>query len=82
MNLKNNKGNKIAQRKRRKERLKCRPKRRSHEYELIDGNYSFYPVAECKYHKAYLTQGLIDTHNCIERECKRFVLLEDDLIES
>lgn len=72
--LKNNhgKGNIKAQRKRRKERLKNRPPKAEELFLLIDGNYSFYPVAFCKYHGAYMTQGLCDIHRCEKRKCPRF----------
>lgn len=75
MTLKNRKkgnGNIKAQRKRRRERRKNLPPRRKVPYELIDGNFSYYPVAYCKCHDGYLTQGLIDTHRCEKRQCSGF----------
>ena len=65
------KGNIKEQRKRRKERLKDSV-RMEDTFELIDGNWSFYPVAYCTSHGGYLTQGLVDTHRCIERSCVGF----------
>jgi len=73
MTLKNrHKGNRKAQQKRRKERLKNLPPKQDEKCELIDGNYSYYPVAFCKCHNAFLTQGLIDTHRCDKRHCTGF----------
>ncbi len=66
-----NKGNRKAQRKRRYERRKNLPPRQPEKVELIDGNFSHYPVAYCNYHGAYMTQGLVDAHRCIYRKCKR-----------
>ena len=66
------KGNVKAQRKRRKKRLKELPERWDKEVLLIDGNSSFYPVAYCFHHEAFLTQGLVDTHRCDRRKCPKF----------
>jgi len=41
------------------------------EYECIDGNFTFYPVAVCHWHKGVLTRGLMKTHRCKERKCPR-----------
>lgn len=38
--------------------------RQPYLYELIDGNLSHYPVAYCKWRKAYLSKGLTETHGC------------------
>ena len=73
------KGNRKAQRKRRRERLKNLPPKQNEKFELIDGNYSYYPVAYCKCHGAYLTQGLIDTHRCSKRKCNGFEEVGDAL---
>jgi hypothetical protein len=70
--LKNKKGNIKAQRKRRRERRKNLPPKQKEACELIDGNWSHYPVAECLYHKGFLTNGLVDTHRCEKRHCKWF----------
>lgn len=74
MTLKNKKGkgNRKAQQQRRRERLKYLPKRQDEKHELIDGNWSHYPVAYCACHSAFLTQGLIDTHRCVQRHCSGF----------
>jgi len=72
------KGNKKAQNKRRKARLKKRPPKREYEYELIDGNYSRYPVGYCRYRKGYLSVGLMETHRCNERRCTRFLVMDED----
>jgi len=66
------KGNKKAQNKRRKERSKNLPPKQAEKVELIDGNFSYYPVGYCWSHGAYLTQGLVNTHRCDKRKCKGF----------
>lgn len=71
------KGNRKAQRERRYERRKLRPERQKEEHILIDGNFSFFPVAYCKYYQAWLTVGLLETHRCAERQCLR---LEKEVI--
>lgn len=71
-------GNIIAQRKRRKERKKHLPPKMKTKVELYDGNMSYYPVAYCKIHGAYLTQGLIDTHRCQHRHCQGLEWLVND----
>jgi len=71
MTLKN-KGNRKAQRKRRKERLKQHVPRKPEPHLLIDGNYSHYPVAYCHFHKAFMTLGLVETHRCKKRKCRRY----------
>lgn len=65
------KGNIKAQRKRRRKALKQRKKIKplADEVQLIDGNYTLYPVAYCKAHSGYLTQGLMDIHRCEKRIC-------------
>ena len=74
MTLKNKgRGNRKAQRERRRERLKHLPKKRTEKVQLIDGNWTFYPVAYCKVHGGFLTQGLIETHRCGHRQCRGFV---------
>ena len=72
--LKNNhgKGNRDAQKKRRKERLKNRPPKQDQRFLLIDGNWSHYPEGFCVYHCAFMTQGLLDTHRCVQRKCQKF----------
>lgn len=46
------------------------PARLPYKVQLYDGNWSYYPNAYCRTHGAYLTQGLIDTHKCQQRECQ------------
>lgn len=75
-------GNVKAQRKRRRERLKNHPPRQAEKVQLYDGNWTFYPAAYCKIHGAYLTQGLIDTHKCQQRECQGLEWLVIDAEES
>lgn len=62
-------GNVAAQKRRRKARMRQNPKRSEHAVMLIDGNMSFYPAAWCAYRKAFLTQGLIETHKCRKIAC-------------
>lgn len=65
------KGNRKAQRERRYERRKLRPKRQKEKHILIDGNYSFFPAAYCKHYQAWPTVGLMQVHRCAERQCGR-----------
>lgn len=65
------KGNKKAQRKRRKKRMRIQT-RAPDEYLLIDGNWSYYPYAYCTRKGAYLTLGLAELHKCEKRNCERF----------
>ena len=37
-----------------------------YQYECIDGNLTFYPVALCKYHQGVLTQGLMKNDETTE----------------
>ena len=75
------KGNRDAQRKRRKERMKNKPPKQDRKYLLIDGNWSFYPVAECRTHNGYLTEGLIETHRCRKRNCVGFLPFEEEKVQ-
>jgi len=70
-------GNRIAQKKRKRERKKHLPPKQPEKVVLIDGNQSFYPVAYCAVHGAYLTEGLADTHRCVKRNCNGYRV--DDL---
>lgn len=69
------KGNRKAQVQRHRERRKHRPPKVENMVILIDGNPSYYPVAFCKTHGAYLTEGLVNTHRCEQRHCKGFELM-------
>ena len=75
---KHGKGNKKAQRKRRMERKSRLPKKQPEIAFLIDGNFSYYPVAYCTSKKAFLTVGLADTHRCKIRQCHCFKKCGDD----
>lgn len=75
---KRGRGNRIAQRKRKRERQKHLPKKQPEMALLIDGNLSYYPIAYCSRYGAYLTEGLADTHRCVQRKCKRYKV--DDFI--
>ena len=79
-NLKKGYGNVREQRKRRKEMMKIVP-RQEIAYELIDGNYSHYPVGFCKSRKAWLTLGLINTHKCVVQDCVHYSPFEMDKVE-
>lgn len=65
-------GNIKAQRKRKRERRKHLPKKQAEKVLLIDGNLSYYPIAYCSRYGAFLTEGLADTHRCLQRKCKRY----------
>lgn len=56
--------------------LKKNNKEPDWEYRLIDNNWTRYPTAYCRYRKSYLTEGLMKTHRCRERQCKR---LQEDI---
>lgn len=40
-------------------------------YETIDGNWTNHPVAFCYRYRGALTRGLMHTHKCCDRDCKR-----------
>lgn len=61
--------NKHQQRRRRKYHRQS--PRQPDLYELIDGNWSYYPVAYCDRKRAYMTLGQVKTHKCKERQCNR-----------
>ena len=69
------KGNRKRQRKRRNARKKNLPPKQEKKVLVIDGNLSYYPVAYCYYHDAYVTQGQLDTHRCKQRHCKRLEMI-------
>ncbi|MEY8366282.1 hypothetical protein AALA22_11645 [Anaerovoracaceae bacterium 41-7] len=46
-------------------------RRTEYMYKCIDENWTFYPVAYCKYHQGVLTAGLMATHRCKQRNCRR-----------
>jgi len=71
-----NKGDRKAQRKRQRERRKHLPQKQTQKVMLIDGNLSYYPIAYCRVHGGYLTEGLIDTHRCTKRKCDGFEALD------
>jgi len=71
-------GNKEAQKKRRRERMKHLPKKQPERVLLIDGNYSYYPIAYCSRYGAFLTEGLANTHRCVKRKCGRYKV--DDFV--
>lgn len=62
-------GNRKEQAKRRRQRKKDLPVKQSQKYQLIDGNFTYYPAAYCKYHKGWLSVGLIQTHKCQKKGC-------------
>ena len=70
--MKYGKGNRKAQLKRRRKRIKHLPKKQSEMVLLIDGNYSYYPIAYCRSKHAFLTEGLANTHSCEKRKCNSF----------
>lgn len=51
------------------------------EYRLIDQNWTRHPTAYCKRKKGYLTNGLMRTHKCKQRQCPMLdlnIVLEDN----
>lgn len=70
-------GNRKRQQQRRRERSKRLPPNQEDKFLLIDGNFSYYPVAECGYHGGYLTLGLAEIHRCRERHCPRYKVMYD-----
>ena len=66
------KGDRKEQQKRRRFRRKNLTKKLKEKVLLIDGNYSYYPVAYCNIHGGYLTQGLAETHRCEKRKCNGY----------
>ena len=50
------------------------------EYKLIDGNWSSRAVAYCSYKDGCLTEALMKTHRCKERQCKRLQEIEKEPI--
>lgn len=60
----------IMKKRKRKNRHEGVPRTKEY-YECIDGNWTNHPVAFCYYKKAALTRGLMNTHRCCERQCKR-----------
>ena len=58
--------------------MKQRPDGLKKKVQLLDGNWSFYPVAYCTHHGGYLTQGLVDTHRCDKRQCSRYKVIEHE----
>lgn len=51
--------------------MKHLPQRQPLKYQLIDGNFTHYPVAYCEFHQLWLTEGLMNTHRCEPRKCRR-----------
>lgn len=49
------------------------PKQTEYEYRCIDGNWTRHPEAVCKRYNGVLTKGLINTHGCRKRACRRLV---------
>ena len=46
-------------------------KKTEFEYLTIDGNWTNHPVAFCHYYRGALTRGLMHTHKCSEKNCRR-----------
>lgn len=65
------KGNLKAQNKRRRQRMKNLPPYQKDKYQLIDDNFTHYPVAYCTRYKGWLSVGLMDVHGCEKRQCVR-----------
>ena len=52
------------------------------EFELIDGNYSHYPVGYCARRGRFLTAGLANTHRCRQRKCEKLLSLRKIALEN
>ena len=78
MKKKKGKGNIKRQRERRRSRRKYRNKDDYYndEFELIDGNYTHYPVGFCDHYERFLSAGLVQTHRCKKRKSKKLLSLE------
>lgn len=68
-------GNRKEQRKRYKKRKKT-VDYFEEEFDLIDGNFTHYPVGFCKFYDGFLSEGLEEVHKCIEKGCYRFMSME------
>ncbi len=71
-------GNRKAQNKRKHERKNDLPPRQKDAYQLIDNNWTHYPVAYCDHYKGWLSLGQIQTHRCHERQCKKIIMVFTD----
>jgi len=49
--------------------------RTKNDYECIDGNWTYHPAAYCTRYHGVLTEGLLNTHQCRIKQCRR--LIED-----
>lgn len=62
-------------RKRKRRRKTKGVKRQQLQYQLIDGNMSYYPVAFCSRYDGWLTNAMIEVHGCRDKNgkcCCRF----------
>lgn len=64
-------GDRIGQKRRYRRRIKHGIPKTQKLYFTIDGNFTNHPLAYCTYHHGVVTQGLMDTHKCVERLCPR-----------
>lgn len=63
-------GNSKLQNKRRRQRKHKLPVAQPYMFQLIDGNFSKYPIGYCKFRKSWLTVGLVEVHKC--ENCKQY----------
>jgi len=76
---KRSRGRVKEQKQRRKQRIHDHPvKAVNYPVELIDGNYSRFPVCFCNYYNAYLTLGLFNVHRCDQRNCDKLVKIHEE----
>lgn len=51
-------------------------KKQKEFYQMIDGNFTYYPYAYCSHYEGYLTINMANCHRCEARHCRRFEKLE------
>lgn len=57
---------------RRFRRLNKHIKRRDVSYEMIDGNFTYYPYAYCTNYQGFLTIMMETTHSCEGKNCPHY----------
>ena len=46
------------------------------DFDLIDGNVSDHVVGYCNHYKGFITYNQSVVHNCINKNCSRFLTIE------
>lgn len=70
------KGDRPAQKKRRRQNNK-NTERRNDTYQMIDGNFTHYPVAYCFHYNGYMTNNMVQRHGCPTRNCCRYKTMQE-----